>query len=212
MDTVISNKTELLEFIAQHNKIQSDCDHAKYLSWENKDPEQTDYFYKVAKIQNPVDWSSQTNYWGNNAPIELNKYPYWMCEIQKCKKCGKLFFHYHEDSGHSQQLRYRLIRPELLIDTTEIKYMNLAIPYSLDDFFKSINSELDPTNDYDKSWDGLWETLNISQSLPKEFVLYNYNVFETNYKEKAKKLIDIAERFNENDRKEKLIIKAGNIG
>lgn len=211
MKIIISERTELLEFLAQNKEIESGCNHTKYLSWENKEVKQTDNFKKVAEIKNPINWSSQTNYWGENAPIELKKYPYWMCEIQRCEKCGKLFFHYSEDGGHGTQLRYRLIRPELLIDTSEIKYMNLAIPYNIDDFFKSILSELKPMNDCANSWEGLWKALNTSQSLPDEFILYNYSVFETNYKEKAKNLIEIVEKFNESIRKERLKIKAGNI-
>lgn len=212
MEKFISTIEELLELLNQNIDTNSNCNHSKYFGWENKDELQTDYFRKIAEIKNPINWSTQTNYWGSNAPVELQKYPYWICEIHKCEKCGKLFFYYPEDSGHSRQFRYRLIRPEILIDTKNNKYINLAIPRGINEFFKIVQEEISPLNKYEETWGGLWEALISSNSLPLTLTLYNHKIFHMNYGEQeATNLINISTRFNRLKRKEKIKIKAGNI-
>jgi|GEM_PF-1936100 len=211
MEKIVTDRTELLALLDSYEKVNSDCDHSKYLSWANQDTIQTDYFKKISEVKNPYNSNSQTNYWGEGAPVELEKYPYFFCEIHKCEKCNTLFFHYPEDGGHGTQLRYRIIRSELLIDNSKEKYFNLAMPYSLEDFFKSFQQELIPTDTISKSWDGLWEALMQSKTLPYKFILYNYNVFETNYKQEASNLKEISKRFNKLSTGKKLIIKADNI-
>jgi hypothetical protein len=91
------------------------CDHSNFREWNNGVIELTETLNKVAEINvTPAKNQVELKYWGEDAPIVLELYPYYGCEIFECKKCKSPFFHYTELGGHGPQERYRLIRKELI--------------------------------------------------------------------------------------------------
>lgn len=112
METI--NQNNLLYFLLTNKIDGSKCDHSFFFEWNNGNDDLKNDLINIGKINLKPAFKENGNYWGKNAPIELNKYPYFGCEVYKCKKCNSLFFHYTELGGHGSQKRYRLIRKELI--------------------------------------------------------------------------------------------------
>lgn len=94
----------------------SNCnEHKDFWEWNNETPELVNKLEKIGQIEIELSTNQyDLPYWGKDAPIQLDKYPYYGCEVFKCKVCGLLFFYYLELGGHGVQKRYRVIRKELV--------------------------------------------------------------------------------------------------
>lgn len=55
-------------------------------------------------------------YWGKDAPIDLNNYPYSKCELYQFPAEGDYYFVYREMAGHAAERRCRLVRSELIVN------------------------------------------------------------------------------------------------
>lgn len=114
------NQNNLIEFLSKLKTLKNVCDHSKFKGWNDWNPNFEPELVKIGQIEQEVSMEPPKSYWGEKAPISLDEYPYWHCEIHQCPKCNELFFFYNEDGGHSRQKRYRLIQKEL-IDIESIK-------------------------------------------------------------------------------------------
>ena len=82
---------------------------------------------------NPKTWEVE-QYWGNDAPIVLTKYPYHSCEVYQCIDCKEFFFHYTEDGGHGSQKRYRIINVDLIDKKDYMPTIRSTIEYKSYDY------------------------------------------------------------------------------
>lgn len=114
------NQNNLIQFLNNLEIVENDCDHSKFKGWNDWNPKFEPELVRIGKIEQELNVESPKEYWGEQAPILLNEYPYWNCEIHQCPKCNRPFFFYNEDGGHGSQKRYRLIQKEL-IDIESIK-------------------------------------------------------------------------------------------
>ena len=57
-----------------------------------------------------------THYWAANAPISLRHFPYNLCDVWNCERCGRAFLRYTEYGGYYVQQRVRLLDPALVVD------------------------------------------------------------------------------------------------
>jgi len=102
------------------NEVKPVCNHNNYKQWENETDKLKLTLEKCGQINiKPKTWEHE-QYWGNDSPIILSKYPYHSCEIYRCRKCQQFFFHYIEYGGHGSQKRYRIIDVSL-IDKKDFK-------------------------------------------------------------------------------------------
>ncbi|UUC45139.1 hypothetical protein [Flavobacterium cerinum] len=109
------NDQNLLHFLAATKTNNSCGGHTDFLEWNNETEELKTNLTKIGQIAiqpNEKQWDSQ--YWGQEAKIQLDRYPYYGCEIFQCQKCNTFFFYYLESGGHGAQKRYRVIRKELI--------------------------------------------------------------------------------------------------
>ena len=95
---------------------KSNCKgHKDFWEWNNETAELVTKLEKIGQIEiEPSINQYDLQYWGTDAPIQFDKYPYYGCEVFRCKTCGTLFFYYLELGGHAPQKRYRVIRKELV--------------------------------------------------------------------------------------------------
>lgn len=103
-------------------KVDNCCGgHEDFQEWNNETEVLRNSLIKIGKISTiPSENQSDIKYWGANAPIQMDKYPYYDCEIFQCKECNTVFFFYIELGGHGPQKRYRVVKKEL-IDVETIK-------------------------------------------------------------------------------------------
>jgi hypothetical protein len=107
------NFTRLLDSAESNDHCNK---HKDFWEWAKETPELVAKLELIGQIKiEPVGDHYDLQYWGENAPIQLDKYPYYGCKVLRCKVCGALFFHYEEIGGHGGQKRYRLVRKELII-------------------------------------------------------------------------------------------------
>jgi len=114
------NQNNLLRFMNNLEQDKSKIDYSKYQGWNDWHPEFEHEFVRIGQIEQEPTWDTPSQYWGTDAPILLNKYPYCTCEIHQCPVSNQVFFHYVEFGGHAPQKRYRLINKDL-IDIESIK-------------------------------------------------------------------------------------------
>lgn len=97
-------------------KVDNSCEgHKDFYEWNNGTEVLRTSLIKIGDISiQPADNQYELQYWGKDAPIQINRYPYYGCEIFQCTKCNTLFFYYLELGGHGAQKRYRVIREELI--------------------------------------------------------------------------------------------------
>lgn len=112
-DIKISNKKELMEYLEEY---APNCDTEKYLGWIREDKEFIPSLHQVGHIQIDIPQVTPDHYWGPNAPIDFNFYPYFNIKIYKKKGCNNLYFRYKEMAGHAAEDRIRLIRRELIVE------------------------------------------------------------------------------------------------
>jgi len=134
---------KLLHFLAS-TKVNDSCGgHNDFLEWNNETEELKANLTKIGQISvqpGEKQWDSQ--YWGQDAKIQFDCYPYYGCEIFQCKKCNTVFFHYTEIGGHWPQKRYRVVRKSL-IDIESIKPTHrIVIDYKGLDYFIYKNPDL----------------------------------------------------------------------
>ena len=111
METI--NQNNLLQFLNSFTKVENTCNHAKFKGWNDWEPSFESLPVKVGQIDQKV-MRHPEKYWGVDALIKLDEYPYAQCEIHQCPACQALFFFYYEDGGHARRKRYRLIQKELI--------------------------------------------------------------------------------------------------
>ena len=114
------NQNNLLRFLNNLEQDKSKRDYSDYEGWNDWHPDFEYELIRIGQIEQDPTWESASKYWGKDAPILLDKYPYCICEIFQCPISGQVFFHYLETGGHAPQKRYRLIQKEL-IDIESIK-------------------------------------------------------------------------------------------
>ncbi|MBD2705450.1 hypothetical protein IC229_32870 [Spirosoma sp. BT702] len=97
-------------------ETNSNCnEHKDFWEWNNETAELVNKLEKMGQIEiEPSINQYDLQYWGADVPIQIDKYPYYGCEVFKCKTCGTVFFYYLELGGHAPQKRYRVIRKELI--------------------------------------------------------------------------------------------------
>jgi hypothetical protein len=110
------NAQELLKVLSSL-KVDACCgEHKDFFQWNNETEELKNCLFKIGQVSvQPSETPFESQYWGEDAPIRLDKYPYYLCNIFQCKKCRALFFYYLELGGHGAQKRYRLVRKELIM-------------------------------------------------------------------------------------------------
>jgi len=109
------DKQGLLYLLAL-KKINNSCDgHKDFYEWNNGTEILAINLIKIGQVSTqPSHNQYELQYWGKDAPIQMDKYPYYGCEVFQCTKCNTLFFYYLELGGHGVQKRYRVIREELI--------------------------------------------------------------------------------------------------
>ena len=137
------NDQKLLHFLTS-TKVDDSCGgHTDFLEWHNETEELKTSLTKIGQIAiqpSEKQWDSQ--YWGQDAKIQLDRYPYYGCEIFQCQKCNTVFFYYLELGGHGAQKRYRVIRKDL-IDMETIKPAHpIVIDYKGMDYMIYKNPDL----------------------------------------------------------------------
>ena len=110
------NEEQLLDYL-QNTETNNQCGgHPDFREWNNETPELQSKLFKIGQLADSIrPDADQYNfqYWGEDAPISLTKYPYYGCDLLQCSQCNTLFFYYLELGGHGAQKRYRLLRKEL---------------------------------------------------------------------------------------------------
>lgn len=137
------DEQRLLHFLAS-TKVDTCCGgHIDFFEWKNETEELKNNLIKIGQISvSPSDNQNDLQYWGENAAIQIDKYPYYGCEIFQCKKCDTIFFYYLELGGHGPQKRYRVIRRELIdIETIKPKYQ-IVVDYKNLDYIIYKNIDL----------------------------------------------------------------------
>lgn len=104
------NLIQILYYLEESDK----CDHSKFLSWNNVSKNEKTNLKYVGEIKIENGILSNDSYWGVDAPIKLDTYPYFKSNILKCEKCNSLFFNYCELKEHETQDMLRLIRKKLI--------------------------------------------------------------------------------------------------
>ncbi|WP_271785383.1 hypothetical protein [Aquimarina algiphila] len=130
------NQNNLIEYLNRKETVLDVCDHSKFKGWNDWNPTFEPELVKIGQIEQKVNMESPEKYWGDDAPIKLNEYPYWESEIHKCPKCKNIFFFYNEDGGHGRQKRYRLIQKELIdiesiVPTTNCQIISSPYKYTI---------------------------------------------------------------------------------
>lgn len=165
---------------------EHNCDHSKYLEWENETPELKETLIKRGEIDiNPKTWKND-EYWGKDAPIKFSWYPFHSCEIYQCTKCKEFFFHYVELSGHRRQKRYRIINLGL-IDKKD--YMpNKRAKTDHKEFEYSVYKH--PSNDLEivTSRGDIGVGIDISRRLTKSEIVEYYSNGMINFKDSLKEM------------------------
>lgn len=129
------DQNNLLAYLNGIENQSSNCDYNVYKEWSNVVEGHDLDLAKVGAIEQEVT-EEQTDYWGEEAPIRLNVYPYYRCEIHQCPKSKQLFFFYRELSWHRPQNRYRLIQKELIdiesiVPTAYCEILSKPLHYTL---------------------------------------------------------------------------------
>lgn len=110
------NEQQLLDYL-QKTETNDRCNgHRDFREWNNETPELKSKLIRIGQLNESVQPApDQYNfpYWGEDAPIALDKYPYYGCDLLQCTECNTLFFYYLELGGHGAQNRYRVLREEL---------------------------------------------------------------------------------------------------
>jgi hypothetical protein len=107
---------ELHKCLSVEKRQDGQCDHSSYREWHNGSQGLTLHLQLIGEIaETPVENQFDLPYWGNDAPINFRFYPYYGCEVLRCRNCKELFLHYREIGGHAPQERYRLLRKELIV-------------------------------------------------------------------------------------------------
>lgn len=201
MSQEIKNRIQLINLLAKHpikpkRFFGLNCNHAQFSEWSRVDPSIFNKMSKIGEMNIQVKKAMNTNYWGSGSPIEVDKYPYCNCEIYICSKCNNLFFYYTEHGGHSAEKRMRIMKESAIVNNENEYYMNLAIPRSIEQFHNILKQDLNFPEFYGANWDAFWDTITGIVELPKTVVFYNYNVFVTNWKDKAKILKELVNDYN----------------
>lgn len=109
------NQDKLLHYLSLLDANEACVEHKNFFEWANETTELVKNLEKIGEVQAPPSTNPyDLQYWGVDAPIQLDMYPYYGCDILKCKNCGTVFFYYLELGGHGAQKRYRVIRRELI--------------------------------------------------------------------------------------------------
>lgn len=134
---------KLLHFLTSTKTNDSCGGHIDFLEWNNETEALKTNLTKIGQISiEPNEKQRDSQYWGKEAKIQLDCYPYYGCEILQCQKCNTVFFHYLELGGHGAQKRYRVVRKNL-IDLETIKPIHpIVIDYKNLDYMIYKNPDL----------------------------------------------------------------------
>ncbi|MEO4005043.1 hypothetical protein [Flavobacterium sp. CAU 1735] len=137
------DEQKLLHFLAS-TKVNDSCGgHNDFWEWHNETEELKTNLTKIGQISvQPGEKQWESQYWGQDAKIQFDRYPYYGCEIFQCTKCNTVFFYYLEIGGHGPQKRYRVVRKDL-IDIETIKPSHpIVIDYKGLDYIMYKNPDL----------------------------------------------------------------------
>jgi hypothetical protein len=105
----------LLHYLSSTEVNEACSGHKDFLEWANETEELRNKLEKIGQLSiQPSEKQWDSEYWGEDALIHLDRYPYYGCEIHQCTKCNTVFFYYLELGGHGAQKRYRVVRKELI--------------------------------------------------------------------------------------------------
>lgn len=107
----LNSKEQLIQYLTL---FPPNCKQEEYLAWKKPNKDLIPQLTKVGEIRNENYQMQNDEYWGDNAPIDISKYPYAMIDIFKLSNCNSLYFKYREMAGHAGEIRVRLIRKELI--------------------------------------------------------------------------------------------------
>jgi hypothetical protein len=71
------NQNNLIKYLNNEETVLDVCDHSKFKGWNDWNPVFEPELVKIGQIQQEVNMKSPEKYWGGDAPIKLNEYPYW---------------------------------------------------------------------------------------------------------------------------------------
>lgn len=109
------DQDKILQYLSILEKKEACSEHKFFFEWANETTSLVEKIEKIGEIHVPPSTNPyELQYWEVDAPIQLDMYPYYGCDVLKCKSCGTVFFYYLELGGHGAQKRYRVIRRELI--------------------------------------------------------------------------------------------------
>jgi|GEM_PF-996668 len=137
------DEQKLLHFLAS-TKVNDACGgHTDFWEWHNETEELKTNLIQIGQISvTPGEKQWDSHYWGQDAKIQFDRYPYYGCAIFQCQKCNTVFFHYVELGGHGPQKRYRVVRKELIDLESIIPTHRIIIDYKGVDYIIYKNPDL----------------------------------------------------------------------
>lgn len=190
------SERNILEYVSSQRVLSGSCDHSDFFEWQNGTKSLISSLKSIGKIQLKATYEQKGPYWGLNAPIVLDGYPYNRSEILQCQKCGLCFFNYQEVGGHGIQNRYRVIRPALFLNRCEEIIIDLARvtnSFTIHEYFKK---ELGFPSFYGKNWDAFWDVITGLVVMPELLILFNWDEYSRRFQRDAGILLELSEKYN----------------
>lgn len=137
------DEQKLLHFLASI-KVNDACGgHTDFWEWHNETEALKTNLTKIGQIAiQPGEKQWEAPYWGQDAKIRFDCYPYYGCDLYQCQKCHTVFFYYVELGGHGPQKRYRVVRKALIDLESLTPTHRIIIDYKGMDYIMYKNPDL----------------------------------------------------------------------